>query len=463
MIETDILYSPLPELTRLLRRKRLTPLRLTEAYLARIEKLSPGLHAFVTTTGELALRQATIAAKEMAAGLYRGPLHGIPYAAKDLFAVGGYPTTWGAVPFASQTFERDAAVITRLGEAGAILLGKTAMSELAGGPPPASATGACRTPWNLTRWSGGSSSGSGAAVAAALAPFALGTETWGSIMTPASFCGVTGFRPSFGRVSRAGAMALCWTMDKVGILGRTAADCATVFSVIGGADPADDTTADAPFKPALSRAHQTVRAMRLGYVREEYERWGEPDVAAAFAQALEVFRELGMAVEEVKLTEHPYETAAMTIIAAEQAAAFEPLVAGGQVGAVIDPDRRGELLGGQKITAVDYLRCQRMRRLMALDIGELFNRVDVILGSSTLQCAPLIDADMASIFAGGNTIEAAENLLGLPGVSVPCGFNRSGLPIGLKFVGRSFADHQPLEAAHLYQSLTDWHTKRPRV
>jgi len=463
MIAEELFYASVAELSRLIKRKKLSPVALTEGYLRRIEKFSPKLNAFVTVTSDLALQQARQAEREISAGYSRGPLHGIPYAAKDLFAVKGYPTTWGARPYATQTFDEDATVIRKLREAGAILLGKAAMSELAGGPPNATATGACRTPWDTARWSGGSSSGSGAAVAAGLCAFALGTETWGSIMTPASFCGVTGFRPTFGRISRAGAMALSWTMDKVGPLARNAADAATVFAILQGKDDADAMTVQMPFKAALTKARQRLAGLRVGFVKEDYQKWGEPDVAAAFADALDTFTALGATPKEIQLPDHPYETVAATIISAEEASAFEPLVRAGNVGGIIDPDRRGELLGAQLIPATDYLRCQRLRTHIARDIATLFTTVDIILGSSTLQCAPPIDADMNSIFGGGNTIEAVENLVGLPAVSVPCGFNRKKLPIGLKIIGRPFGDADVLAVAHVYQSATTWHTKRPRM
>ncbi len=463
MISDDILFSPISELSRLLKRGKLSPVELTQAYLKRIERISPRLNAFVTVTRELALEQAQQAERELIAGLYRGPLHGIPYAAKDLFAVKGYPTTWGAKPYAAQRIDEDATVIAKLRDAGAILLGKAAMSELAGGPPTASATGACRTPWDTTRWSGGSSSGSGAAVAAGLCAFALGTETWGSIMTPSSFCGITGLRPTFGRISRAGAMALSWTMDKVGPMCRTAMDCAAVLAVLHGKDDADAMTVRAPFKVTFTKARELVRAFRVGFVREDYAQWGEPDVAAAFTNALEVFKTLGIEATEVTLPDYPYETIAATIIAAEEASAFESLVRAGKVAGILDPDRRGELLGAQVISATDYLRCQRIRSLICRDIAELFTRYDIILGSSTLQCAPPIEASMAEIFGGGNTIEAVENLVGLPAVSVPCGFNSRNLPIGLKIIGRPFREADVLHMAHVYQSVTEWHRRRPRV
>jgi aspartyl-tRNA(Asn)/glutamyl-tRNA(Gln) amidotransferase subunit A len=252
-------------------------------------------------------------------------------------------------------------------------------------------------------------------------------------------------------------------MDKVGVLAHDALDCSIVLNVIKGADPLDITTTDSPFKPTFTKAAERVRRLKVGYVKEDYEKHGESDVAKAFAEALSVFRQVGVEPVEATLPNHPYETIASTIIAAEEAAAFEPLVRSGRISGIIDPDRRGELLGGQLITAVDYLRCQRRRTLMLRDFDELFSRFDIILGSSTLKCAPSVDATMDSIFPGGNVIEAAENLMGLPGVSIPCGFSKQKLPIGLKIIGRPFAEADILEAAHLYQSLTEWHKKHPKL
>lgn len=463
MIDDEIIFASVVELGRLFKRKKISPVELTRAYLRRIERHNPKLHAFATVTDQLALEQATQAEKELHAGLSRGPLHGIPFVAKDLFATRGYPTTWGAKPLRDQVIDHDAAVIRRLRDAGAVLLGKTAMTELAGGPPVASATGACRTPWDLTRWSGGSSSGSGAAVAAGLSVFALGTETWGSIMTPASFCGITGLRPTFGRISRDGAMTLSWTMDKVGAFARTVQDCSIVFDTLRGRDPEDPSTVDRSFKVSFVKARERTRDLRIGYVKEDFDSYGDPDVATAFNNALGVIKEFGFLPVEITLPDHPYEAVATTIIAAEEGAAFDPFVRAGHVSEIIDPDRRGELLGGQLISAVDYLRCQRVRSKIGDDFLKVFSDIDILVGPSTLQCAPPITATLATIFPGGNRIEAAENLLGLPAISLPCGFNRNKLPIGLKFIGQPYAEAEVLMLAHLYQSITPWHTKQPRL
>src|SRR6266851_2365244 len=246
MLSEDILYLPVSELSRRIRARQLSPVELTESYLERSRQIGPKLNAYITLTPELAKQQAQAAEKEIAAGKYRGVLHGIPYAAKDLLAVKGYPTTWGARPYEDQHFDQDATVIRKLKAAGAVLIGKASMIELAGGMgyrfASASAPGATKNPWNTEHWTCGSSSGSGAIMAAGLAAFALGTETWGSIICPSAFCGVSGLRPTYGRVSRYGAMALAPSMDKIGPMARSAEDCARIFAAIAGHDPKDRGT-----------------------------------------------------------------------------------------------------------------------------------------------------------------------------------------------------------------------------
>src|SRR5262250_1221569 len=243
MLKESLLYASIAELAKQIESKQLSPVELTESYLERSEKLGPRLNAYARLTPDLALEQARAAEKDIHRGHYRGPLHGIPYAAKDLLAVKGIPTTWGAKPYVDQVFDYNATVIDHLNHSGAILLGKAAMIELAGGMDymyaSASLQGEAKNPWDTTCWTCGSSSGSGAIVAAGLAAFAIGTETWGSIVCPSSFCGVSGLRPTYGRVSRHGAMALSYSMDKIGPMARSAEDCGAVLAVIAGHDTAD--------------------------------------------------------------------------------------------------------------------------------------------------------------------------------------------------------------------------------
>src|SRR5262245_14656108 len=257
-ITEDTLFAPVSELAELLKSEKISSEALTRAYLERLEKIGPKLGAVVTITRELALKQAREADREIKAGRYRGPLHGVPYGAKDLLATKGIPTTWGAEPYREQVFDHDATAVRKLREAGAVLVAKLAMVELAGGfgynNADASFTGPGRTPWNTDYWSGGSSSGSGAAVAAGLVGFAIGSETSGSIITPAAFCGVAGLRPTYGRVSRHGAMALCWSLDKLGPLCRSALDAGLVLAALAGADPLDPSTVNKPFHYPEKRA-----------------------------------------------------------------------------------------------------------------------------------------------------------------------------------------------------------------
>src|SRR5262245_56440122 len=285
-ITEDVLYLSVRELAGLIRRKELSPVELAEAYLDRLDKLGPRLGAVVTVTRELALEQARAAEKEINAGKYRGPLHGVPCGVKDLLATRGIPTTWGAEPYRDQVFDHDATVVTRLRDAGAVLVAKLAMVELAGGfgynNADASFTGPGRTPWHLDYWSGGSSSGPGAAVAAALVPFAIGSETSGSIITPAAFSGVSGLRPTYGRVSRHGAMALSWTLDKLGPMGRSADDCGLVLAAIAGADPLDPSAADRPFKyDEAAPPPKDGKKLKVGVVKGTADRV-QPEVKKNF-------------------------------------------------------------------------------------------------------------------------------------------------------------------------------------
>src|SRR5262249_6770120 len=278
-ITEEVLYSPVRELAAMVRERRISSAELTEAYLHRLEALGPKLGAVVTVTRDLAIKEAQAADKEIRSGRYRGPLHGIPYGVKDLAATRGIPTTWGAEPFKDQVFDYDATIVTRLRNAGAVLIAKLAMVELAGGfgynNADASFTGPGRPPWNTNFWSGGSSSGPGAATAAALVGFSIGSETSGSIITPSAFCGVSGLRPTYGRVSRHGAMALCWTLDKLGPMCRTADDCGLVLQAIAGHDPLDPTSAKTPFVysgRAAEAARPAGRQFHVGVIKDSADK-----------------------------------------------------------------------------------------------------------------------------------------------------------------------------------------------
>jgi Asp-tRNA(Asn)/Glu-tRNA(Gln) amidotransferase A subunit family amidase len=348
----EISYATVAELGRMLRSGHTTPTELTEHFLERLDRVARPLNAVVTLTSELALAQARQADDELAAGIDRGPLHGIPYGAKDLLATAGIPTTWGAAPYKDQIFDRDAAVIEQLREAGAVLAANLAMVELAGGfgyeQPNAALTGPGKNAWDPGAWAGGSSSGSGAAVAAGAVPFAIGTETWGSITVPASYNGVTGLRPTYGRVSRRGAMALCWTLDKIGPLARTAEDCATVLAAIAGPDPADPTTFAGPRFPMGA---PSPARFRFGILKGSAEPV-QPEVRANFEASLKVLAEFAD-LKEVEIPVLPYDAAASLIVGVESAAAFEEFIDdGGPMGLTAPEDRVGRV-DGLTITAVE--------------------------------------------------------------------------------------------------------------
>jgi len=461
-MDATVSFFSIPALGRLIRKKELSPVELTQVYLERIQQVDSRIHAFARVTSDAACARARLLEKEIMSGTIRGPLHGIPYAVKDAFAFPGYPTTWGSPAFADQVFDTSATVITKLDDAGAILLGKCAMTELAGSPSHV-AREACRTPWDTARWAGGSSGGPAAAVASGCSAFALGTETLGCTVTPASYCGVSGLRPTYGRISRAGVMRLSWSMDTVGILTRTARDCATVFSALQGIDPADPSTIRKPFEPRFTRVRQRAPRLRVALINEDYPPWGDRDVQGAFREALAVLSSAGVHAEEIVLPDHPYKKIAETIITAEGASVFEPTVRTGTIGALVDGDRRAEILGGQLISAVDYLRCQRIRTAMIRDLSGIFRKYDILIGASALTCAPSVDADLKTSSGRVTTIGAAGNLVGLPAVSIPCGFNRDRLPVGTTVTGRPFGEAEVLEIAHLYQTITRWHEQTPPV
>ncbi|HEY7726883.1 MAG TPA: amidase, partial [Candidatus Eisenbacteria bacterium] len=398
MIPDDVFFSSVRDLGAGLRARKFSAVELTEGYLQRLETIGPRLGAVVTVTRDLALAQAHRANQELLAGKDRGPLHGIPYGAKDLLATKGIPTTWGAEPYRKQVFDYDAAVVERLQEAGAVLLGKLAMVELAGGMgynnPDASFTGPGRTPWNPDYWSGGSSSGSGAATAAGLVGFAIGSETSGSILTPATFCGLSGLRPTYGLVPRHGAMALCWTLDKLGPLCRTADDCGLVLAAIAGPDPRDPTT-DGEFR-YRERGAVTVttskRTFRLGVIKDSLV-GADPDVVASFKSSLSVLRTFAVVDEDVPFPDFPWGPAVGTIVDAEGASAFRDLIESGGTKALRDKSDR---VGGYQMIvtpAVDYLHAMRLRVPMRKALDDLLARYDALVCPTRGALAPPIGYD----------------------------------------------------------------------
>jgi aspartyl-tRNA(Asn)/glutamyl-tRNA(Gln) amidotransferase subunit A len=468
-VDEDVLWLSVRELGERIRKRQLSPVDLTAAYLARSQRLGPHLNAYATLLAEAAMDQAEAAERDLAAGRYRGPLHGIPYAAKDLLAVRGAPTGWGARPYDGQTFDADATVVRRLREAGAILLGKAAMIELAGGmgyrTAAASASGPARNPWNLECWTCGSSSGSGAVVAGGLAAFALGSETWGSILCPSAYTGSSGLRPTYGRVSRHGAMALSWSLDKLGPMARSADDCGLVLAALAGhdaQDPASLPEAEARFQWPPRATRRRPEPLRVGWLTNPWSRYG-PGVEAAVQAAAAVLRHAGARVEDAQLPDGPWETAAVVIIQAEGAAAFQDLIASGRVADLADPLGR---IGGyiaEQVPASDYVRAQRLRGVLQRRMENLFEPFDVLAAASLPVTATRLPDNLEEVLAFSDPLGGIGNLCGLPGISVPCGFGPDGLPVGIQFVGRALDDGAVLRAATLFQQHTDWHRRHPEV
>jgi Asp-tRNA(Asn)/Glu-tRNA(Gln) amidotransferase A subunit family amidase len=478
MIGEEVLFSSIRDIGGHLRARRLSAVDLAEWSVRRLETIGPKLGAVVTVTRDRALAQAHRANQELLAGRDRGPLHGIPYGAKDLLATKGIPTAWGAEPLRGQVFDDDATVVQRLEDAGAVLVAKLAMVELAGGlgynNPDASFTGPGRTPWNPEHWSGGSSSGSAAAVAAGLVPFAIGSETSGSILTPAAFCGVTGLRPTYGLVSRHGAMALCWTLDKLGVLARGADDCGIVLSAIAGPDPHDPTTGETfRYRERPAKSGHPGQRFKVGVLRHATVDT-DPDVESHFKQALAALHDVADLELDVPFPDLPYREAVGVIVDAEGAAAFRDLIESGKVKQLRDASDR---IGGYAMMmtrAVDYVDAMRTRVAMRAELDALLSRYDALLAPARTRLAPPIGRDFDAPEPGSPPAPepapdaprapatiAAGNLAGLPAIAVPMGFGKDRLPTSLQLLGRAFSEGTLLSLAVAYQELTDWHQQRP--
>ncbi|MEZ6065496.1 MAG: amidase [Planctomycetaceae bacterium] len=462
--DADLPWMTVVELAAALRQGEVTSRQLTEGALTRCDAPGRRLNCIVTVTTELALRQADQADRELATGHDRGPLHGIPYGVKDLLATRGYATSWGAAPFRDREIDEDAFVIEQLRAAGAVLVAKLAMVEIAGGlgyeQANASFTGPGLNPWDESRWSGGSSSGPGSAVGGGVVPFAIGSETWGSILTPCCLCGVTGLRPTYGRVSRRGAMALSWTMDKLGPLARSADDCALVMRAIAVHDPADASCVNRVWTPPEEEA--PPRRWRVATLKGALERT-DPEVAAAYLEAIEVLREF-CDFEETSLPEGlPYNTVADVIISAEAAAAFEELVIDGTIEQMTAEEDRWKIWSDLMIPATDYIRALRVRGRIQQELASWLQPFDGVLAPAMNTVAGPVDRPFHEWARGFSStqLSGASNVAGLPALGLPCGFGAGGLPVGLQLVGRAFDEATLLEIGQRYQSRTDWHRRRP--
>jgi Asp-tRNA(Asn)/Glu-tRNA(Gln) amidotransferase A subunit family amidase len=448
----DLCFLPVVELSALVRARKVTSMELTKMYLARLKKYAPKLLCVITLTEDLALEQAARADKEIAAGKYRGPLHGIPYGAKDLFGTKGIKTTWGAEPFQDQVPTYTCTAIDRLEKAGAVLLAKLSMGALAQGDKWFG--GVTKNPWNLEQGSSGSSAGSASATSAGLVGFSIGTETLGSIVSPSTRCGVTGLRPTYGRVSRYGAMGLSWTMDKIGPICRSVEDTALVLNAMYGPDGHDVTTIDAPFdwNPALP-----LSSLKIGYLKAEFERTGgfggqqNADAAAArkkiYNDAFDALRKAGAKIQEVELPQMNAQPLSI-ILTAEAAAAFDDITRDGRVAQLSgqgNGDWPNSFRTARAIPAVEYIRAMRERTLLQEHFDAFMKDWDVLIvpsGTQTLQIT---------------------NLTGHPQVAVPCGFLNGNNPQSIIFTGRLYEEGAPLRVAHAFEQATPWHTMHPKV
>lgn len=478
-IGEDVFFATIPELNQRLTSKEFSAEDLTRAFANRLEQLGPRFNALALPLPEQAIRRALDVDKEIKRGRLRGPLQGVPYGVKDLISFKGHPTTWGAKPYAGQVFDYNATVIDKLDGVGAVLAGKLAMVELAGGGgyryPSASLTGPGLNPWDRTRWSGGSSSGSAAAVAAGLVPFALGSETSGSIVTPASYCGVTALRPTYGLVSRHGAMALSWTLDKLGPFARSAEDCGLILQVIAGKDSKDPGSAGKSFyyTPQYARP---MKDLKVGYAAVDFAQRADPSARPAFAAALSVLKDAGVQLVETQMPQFPYGPILSAILGSEMASIFEPLISTGKVDDLADQAQIAGLKASLEIPAKDYLKAQRIRRLIQDAFSRLFADVDALIAPGRPGPASKVDQRLdgggpppGAAAVPGSAPEAAPgfqgiipagNLAGLPALVMPCGF-ADNLPVGLQVVGVPFSENTLLAIGKEFQARTDWHKRRP--
>lgn len=454
-------FSTVAELAAGLRAGHFTAVELAGFFMDRLEKIGPRFNCVAVVTRERALKEAAAADERIKAGLALGPLDGIPYGAKDLLAAKGYPTSNGCTPYVKRVVDIDANVVRRLNAAGAVLVAKLAMVECAGGlgyrQANASAFGPGLTPYDSKRWSGGSSSGSGSAVAAGLVPFAIGSETWGSITTPSSYCGLTGFRPTYGRVGRSGAYALSYTLDKIGPMTRTVEDAWAVLMAIAGEDEDDVSTRFAEWRD-LKRP--LGRKLGLAALKEGVAK-AQPEQKANFERALEIFRQMGEVVE-IEPPDGPFADVLLTILAGESTSAFEELVESGDVARVTAPEDRIGGYADRTVTAGEFMRAQRLRGPLCKAFDAYLQPFDAVLTVPTAQTAPLIEKGLGSEFSN-KSLGGPGNLCGTPALVLPTGVDASGLPTSIQIDCRVYGEPVLARIGQFYQSRTSWHRQTPKV
>ena len=469
MADSDLHFSGIAKMASMVRRKEVSPVELTQAHLDRIDALNPRLAAFITVTSEKALASALKAERDLRAGDDKGPLHGIPIAVKDLVFTRGIRTTGGSRAMADYVPDEDATVVRRLAGAGAVPLGKLNLSEFGMGGTIDHPFGTPCNPWNTDHSPGSSSSGSGAAVAAGLCAGALGSDTGGSVRGPASFCGIVGIRPTFGRVSRHGAFPMSWTMDTIGPMTRTVEDCAIMLRAIAGRDIRDSATSDAPVPDYLASIDEGVEGLRIGLPREMFEFEGlDGEMRDAVTAAAGVLEAQGASVEEVSLPTSLYSGAVLVAIVDVDAASVhtERLRANPEG---YDWNSRTRLEMGSLVPATAYLKAQKARALIRLELLDALERRDVLIMPTISGPAPPNTTAtgrpegyyQGKLDVGRRRYISPASLGGLPSLSVPCGFSESGLPLGMQIIGRPFDEALLFRVGHAYEQATQWHDMHP--
>ena len=470
MNELEICFASAAQLAPMIKSCELSPVEIVEAHLSRIRDTEPVLNSFITVLPDAAMTAARQAERDIRAGRYRGPLHGIPVGLKDLFNTGGVRTTSGSRIYDNYVPSQDCTVAARFREAGAILLGKLNMHQFAYGPTGENPDyGHMHNPWDPDRVSGGSSGGSGSAAAAGQCTITTGSDTGGSIRIPAALCGIVGLKPTYGRVSRHGLTPLAWSMDHPGPMVRTVEDAAITMNVIAGHDPNDVASATLPVPDFTAALTGEVRGLRIGVPRQYMEAPLDPEVRQAINEALEQMEKMGADVVEVEFPEFDHAAAiSTTMLMAEASACFRDLLAS-DGNRLYEPVRL-RLEAGLFISAVDYLRAQQARAVFDRAARRLLEDVDLLAGpTEPVTAPPLLQQQVLAGEHEVGTVAALTqytrpyNITGFPAISVPCGFSSEGLPIGLQVAGRPFDEETVLRAAHAYEQSTNWHTRRPPV
>ncbi len=462
MTESELPFLSAAELGRRMARREISPVEVARSQLERIERLNPSLNCYLTVTADAALEEARRAEARIAAGKSHGPWDGVPIGWKDIFDTAGVRTTAGAKILANHVPAEDATVVERLRGAGAVSLGKLNMHEFAYGTTTDNPHyGPCRNPWDRERIAGGSSGGSGAALAAGLCYLSVGTDTGGSIRIPASVCGCVGLKPTFGRVSRNGVLPLAWSLDHVGPMARTVEDAALLLGLLAGRDPADAWSADEPVPDFLRDLDAGVAGLRLGVPLGMFSEGLETEVAGTVEAAIRLLESLGAQVSVVELPDlaHGY-TAFHAILASEASTYHLPWMR--SRAAEYGEQVRRSLLPGYFIPAVDYLNAKRMQRILGAELLEALEERDAIVTATLPRTAPLVGESMSrEPSLAWNRFLTPFNLAGLPAISIPCGFDRGGLPIGLQIAGRPFDEATVLRVARAYERETGWGGRRP--